>query len=61
MIGYRANLIDKNGQIVRVETLNSSDDATAMTAAEKLVDTSHDVDVWHQNRLLVRLSHGLRC
>jgi hypothetical protein len=61
MIEYCAKLMDKNGQIVRVETLNSSDDVAAMTAAEKLVDGSHDVVVWHQNRLLVRLSHGSKC
>ena len=61
MIEYRVNLIDKNGRLVRAEILNSSDDVAAMTAAEKLVDVSHDVVVWHQNRPLVRLRHGLRC
>jgi hypothetical protein len=61
MIEYRVNLIDKNGRLVRAEILNSSDDVAAMTAAEKLVDASNDVVVWHQNRLLVRLSHGSKC
>jgi len=61
MIEYRAHLINKDGQFVRAETLDSNNDAAAMTATEKLVDTTHDVVVWHQSRLLVRLRHGLRC
>jgi hypothetical protein len=60
MIEYRANLIDRSGHIIRAEMINSSDDATAVTAAEKLVNATHDVVVWQQNRLLVRLSHGCR-
>ena len=55
MVEYCANLIDKDGRIVRAETLNSGDDVTAMMA--RLGDGSHDVVVWHQNRLLV-LRHG---
>jgi hypothetical protein len=61
MIEYRANLIDKNGHIIRAETVNSRDDAGALEAAEKLVNPSNDVVLWQQNRLLVRLSHGCRC
>ena len=60
MTDYRADLLDRTGRIIRAETLNSNDDATAMMAAEKLVNTSHDVIVWHDKRLLVRLSHGCR-
>jgi hypothetical protein len=60
MIEYQANFIDRNGHVVRSEKLNSRDDAGAMAAAEKLVDVSHDVVVWAQNRLLVKLSHGCR-
>jgi hypothetical protein len=51
MIEYCANLIDRNGQIVRAEALHSSVEVAAMMAT--LVDVSHDVIVWHQNRLLV--------
>ena len=60
MIEYQANFIDRNGRVVRSETLKSKDDAAAMAAAEKLVNVSHDVVVWAQNRLLVKLSHGCR-
>jgi hypothetical protein len=55
MTEYYPNLVDRNGQIVRAETLNTSAEVAAMMA--KLVDVSHDVVVWHQNRLLV-LRHG---
>jgi hypothetical protein len=55
MTEYSANLIDENGQVVRDETLNSSADVAAMMS--KLTDVSHDLVVWHQNRLLV-LRHG---
>jgi hypothetical protein len=58
MIEYQANFIDRTGHVVRSEKLNFRDDAAAMAAAEKLVDVSHDVVVWAQNRLLVKLSHG---
>ena len=58
MVEYCANLIDKDVRIVRAETLNSGDDVTAMMAT--LVDVSHDVVVWHQNRLLV-LRHESKC
>ena len=58
MVEYCANLIKRDGQIVRAEALNSSDDVTAMMAT--LVDVSHDVVVWHQNRLLV-LRHESKC
>jgi hypothetical protein len=51
MVEYYANLIDEDGQIVRAEALNSSAEITAMMA--KLGDVSHDVVVWHQNRLVV--------
>jgi hypothetical protein len=51
MVEYYANLIDKDGRIVRAEALNSSAEITAMMA--KLGDVSHDVVVWHQNRLVV--------
>jgi hypothetical protein len=60
MIEYRANLVDRNGDIIRAEMFNSSDDVAAMTAAENLIDNTYDVVVWQQNRLLVRLSHGCR-
>jgi hypothetical protein len=55
MVEYCANLIERDGQIVRDKALNSSAEVTAMMA--QLVDASHDVVVWHQNRLLV-LRHG---
>jgi hypothetical protein len=55
MNGYQAYLVDKNGQIVRAETLNSSKDVAAIMAT--LPHVSHDVVVWYQNRLLV-LRHG---
>ena len=55
MTEYYPNLVDRNGQIVRAEALNSSAEVAAMMA--KLMDVSHDVVVWHQNRLLV-LRHG---
>jgi hypothetical protein len=58
MVEYCANLIDKDGRIVRAETLNSRAEVTAMMA--KLVDVSHDVVVWHQNRLLL-LRHQSKC
>ena len=58
MVEYCANLIDKDGRIVRAETLNSRAEVNAMMA--KLVDVSHDVVVWHQNRLLV-LRHESKC
>jgi hypothetical protein len=51
MSEYYANLIDEDGQIVRDETLSGSADVAAMMA--KLTDVSHDVVVWHQDRLLV--------
>ena len=51
MVEYCANLIERDGQIVRDKALNSSAEVTAMMA--QLVDASHDVVVWHQNRLLV--------
>jgi hypothetical protein len=60
MIEYQAKFIDRNGRVVRSEKLNSRDDAAAMAAAEKFVDVSHDVVVWAQKRLLVKLSHGCR-
>ena len=60
MIEYRANLIDRSGNVIRAEMFNSNDDATAVTEAEKLVNGAHDVVVWQRNRLLVRLSQGCR-
>ena len=51
MVEYCAHLLERDGQIVRAETLNSSPELSALMA--KLVDVSHDVVVWHQNRLLV--------
>jgi hypothetical protein len=55
MVEYCANLVERDGQIVRDEALDSSAEITAMMA--QLVDVSHDVIVWHKNRLLV-LRHG---
>ena len=55
MVEYCANLVERDGQVVRDETLNSSADVAAMMS--KLTDVSHDLVVWHQNRLLV-LRHG---
>jgi hypothetical protein len=51
MVEYCANLMDRNGQIVRAEALSSSAEVAAMMAT--LVDVSHDVVVWHQNHLVV--------
>ena len=51
MAEYCAYLVERDGQIVRAGALNSSAEIAAMAA--KLVDVSHDVVVWHQNRLLV--------
>ena len=58
MVEYCANLIDKDGRVVRAETFNSSAEVASMMA--KLGDVSHDVVVWHQNRLLV-LRHESKC
>ena len=55
MVEYCANLVERDGQIVRDEALDSNAEITAMMA--ELVDVSHDLVVWHQNRLLV-LRHG---
>jgi len=51
MVEYCANLVEIDGQIVRDEALDSDPEITAMMA--QLVDVSHDLVVWHQNRLLV--------
>jgi hypothetical protein len=57
MVEYCAKLLEGDGQIVRAEALNSSAEISALKA--KLVDVSHDVVVWHQNRLVVlrRVKH----
>jgi hypothetical protein len=57
MVEYCAKLLAGDGQIVRAEALNSSAEISALKA--KLVDVSHDVVVWHQNRLVVlrRVKH----
>jgi hypothetical protein len=57
MVEYCAKLLERDGQIVSAEALDSSAEISALKA--KLVYVSHDVVVWHQNRLLVlfRVKH----
>ena len=59
MLEYRAYILGINGQrFIRVAEFSSDhpDDATAMKAAEKLID-GHDVELWDRGRLVARFDH----
>jgi hypothetical protein len=56
---YRAYILGINGRrFVRVAEFSSHhpDDASAMKAAEKLLDR-HDVELWDRGRVVVRFDH----
>jgi hypothetical protein len=57
MVEFSAHLLERDGQIIRAGAPYSSAEVSALTA--KLVDVSHDVVVWHENRLLV-LRRGVK-
>jgi hypothetical protein len=55
MPDYRAYIIGIDGHFTKVEFLhNHPDDATAIKAAEQLVD-GHDVELWDRDRMVIRL------
>jgi hypothetical protein len=55
MPDYRAYIIGIDGHFLRAEFLsNHPDDATAIEAAEQLVD-GHDVELWDRDRMVIRL------
>jgi len=55
MSDYRAYIIGPDGHFVRAEFLHDHiDDATAIKAAEQLVD-GHDVELWDRDRMVIRL------
>ena len=57
MPDYRAYIIGIDGRYIRAEFLNNhSDYATAMKAAERIVD-GYYVEIWERDRLVVRLTH----
>ncbi len=51
MASYRAFLIDRDGHFTRVQFLEGIDDEAAMEEANELTD-HHDVEVWHQDRMV---------
>lgn len=53
---YRAYIIGRDGHFKSVVDLESDDDQAAIASAKQLVN-GHDVEVWHENRRVVQLSH----
>jgi hypothetical protein len=56
MTYYRAYLIGDDGHFHKAIDLDCKDDEAAIESARQLVD-GHDVELWQQNRVIIRLKH----
>ena len=56
MADYRAYTVDHDGHFIGIEPLTCADDAEAIEKARQLVD-GHDVELWRDGRLVIRLNH----
>ena len=54
MVYYRAYVVGSEGRFQIAHSLDCKDDEEAIEAAKQYVD-GHDVEVWHQNRRIIRL------
>jgi hypothetical protein len=52
---YRAYLIDKDNRVDSYKPIDADSDEKVLEAARQLVD-GHDVEVWHLDRMVGRLS-----
>jgi hypothetical protein len=57
MEGYRAFVIDADGQIRQQHDLWCATEGDARQRAEQLVD-GHDVELWHLDRRIATFRHG---
>jgi hypothetical protein len=57
MLDYRAYILGRDGILIGVRRLQCADDQAAIAAARPFVD-GHDVEVWHESRMLAHLAHS---
>jgi hypothetical protein len=52
---YRAYIIGQDGHFKEAISIDCADDTTAVESAKQLVN-GHDVELWHQSRLVTKLA-----
>jgi hypothetical protein len=53
---YRVSFVDADGELIRSQTIDASDDREAVKKARRLLGRD-DIELWDGKRLVARLDH----
>jgi hypothetical protein len=53
---YRVSFVDADGELIRSQTIDASNDREAVKKARRLLDRD-DIELWDGKRLVARLDH----